>query len=278
MEAQLDAAKVIIQAKRQRNQENSIGVMTMAGTLGPHVLISLSQDSGNLYKALSSAAINGNPSFLSAVKIAQLALKHRQNKSQRQHIIAFVGSPLLRDPAGRTDEDSPEAMQQLARSLKKNGISMDIVSFGEEDRTNLERLSSFIEIISHDRNSNLVSVPPSTGGLLSDAVVSSPILSGYNSSGSEFPFGVDPELDPELALALRMSLEEERNRQPALPTTGEALAQPHVLPETSTPQEIQEESEGDDELAMAIAMSLDHSDTQVEQRSPKRKLDEGDDQ
>ena len=34
MEAQLDAVKVIIQAKRQRNQENSIGIMTMAGDQG----------------------------------------------------------------------------------------------------------------------------------------------------------------------------------------------------------------------------------------------------
>lgn len=40
---------------------------------------------------------------------------------------------------------------QLARTLKKNGISIDIVNFGEEVE-NLKVLSSFIEIVSHDNN------------------------------------------------------------------------------------------------------------------------------
>ena len=38
---------------------------------------------------------------------------------------------------------------------------------------------------------------------------------GYAATGGEFDFGVDPNLDPELALALRMSMEEERARQEA---------------------------------------------------------------
>ena len=53
---------------------------------------------------------------------------------------------------GLVEDNSLEAMQQLARSLKKNGISMNIVCFGEEDGGNIERLSSFIEIITQDRN------------------------------------------------------------------------------------------------------------------------------
>ena len=44
----------------------------MMSNVSPHVLISLSQNSGNLYKALSSATIKGHSSFLSAVKIAQV--------------------------------------------------------------------------------------------------------------------------------------------------------------------------------------------------------------
>lgn len=71
-------------------------------------------------------------------------------------------------------------------------------------------------------NSNLVTVPPGPH-LLSDILVSSAIVAGedgtapafVSSGGGSYEFGVDPNLDPELALALRISLEEERARQEA---------------------------------------------------------------
>jgi 26S proteasome regulatory subunit N10 len=58
---------------------------------------------------------------------------------------------------------------------------------------------------------------------LSDILVSSAIVAGedgaapafVSSGGGSYEFGVDPNLDPELALALRISLEEERARQEA---------------------------------------------------------------
>ncbi|KAG0274086.1 26S proteasome non-ATPase regulatory subunit 4, partial [Linnemannia exigua] len=69
---------------------------------------------------------------------------------------------------------------------------------------------------------NLVTVPPGPH-LLSDILVSSAIVAGedgaapafVSSGGGSYEFGVDPNLDPELALALRISLEEERARQEA---------------------------------------------------------------
>lgn len=71
-------------------------------------------------------------------------------------------------------------------------------------------------------DSNLVTVPPGPH-LLSDILVSSAIVAGedgtapafVSSGGGSYEFGVDPNLDPELALALRISLEEERARQEA---------------------------------------------------------------
>ena len=33
-------------------------------------------------------------------QIAQLALKHRQNKNQRQRIVIFIGSPIVEDKVG----------------------------------------------------------------------------------------------------------------------------------------------------------------------------------
>lgn len=41
--------------------------------------------------------IEGTSNLASAVQIAQLALKHRQNKHQRQRIVLFVSSPISED-------------------------------------------------------------------------------------------------------------------------------------------------------------------------------------
>jgi len=61
--------------------------------------------------------------------------------------------------------------------------------------------------------------------ILSDILISSPIITGGGEEGTVAPGttapaglgfqGVDPNMDPELALALKMSLEEERARQEA---------------------------------------------------------------
>ena len=42
-------------------------------------------------------AIEGQANLSAAVQIAQLALKHRQNKNQRQRIVIFIGSPIAED-------------------------------------------------------------------------------------------------------------------------------------------------------------------------------------
>lgn len=54
--------------------------------------------------------------------------------------------------------------------------------------------------------------------MLSGAIGSSPILAeeggaAMASGGADFDMGFDPNSDPELALALRVSLEEQRHRQ-----------------------------------------------------------------
>ena len=37
--------------------------------------------------------IDGKSDFMTGIQIAQMALKHRSNKSQRQRIVVFVASP-----------------------------------------------------------------------------------------------------------------------------------------------------------------------------------------
>lgn len=145
----------------------------------------------------------------------QLALKHRQNKSQRARIIVFVCSPI---------EESERELVVLAKKMKKYTISVDFVLFGDLEEENQAKLEAFNrEIKGNTDSSHLVIIPPSSK-LLSDQLIATPILLGEGASAGgiggdaggaseDFPFGVDPSQDPELALALRMSMEEEKARQ-----------------------------------------------------------------
>ncbi len=51
----------------------------------------------NRASVLQNLDIEGQANLSSAVQIAQLALKHRQNKNQRQRIVIFIGSPIAED-------------------------------------------------------------------------------------------------------------------------------------------------------------------------------------
>lgn len=110
---------------------------------------------------------------------------------------------------------------KLAKKMKKNNIAVDFVNFGEQAENTL-KLEAFIGAINSSDNSRLATIPAGPGLLLSDALVSTPILGdgssaavggGGGADSGSFEFGVDPSLDPELALALRMSMEDEKARQ-----------------------------------------------------------------
>jgi 26S proteasome regulatory subunit N10 len=146
--------------------------------------------------------------------LVQLALKHRQNRSQRQRIIVFICSPIA---------DEQKELVQLAKAMKKGNTTIDFVLFGDlDDDATQKKLEAFNEAVKSNEGSHLVVFPPSSK-LLGDQLVSSPILLGDNAGASggggaaggneEFEFGIDPALEPELALALRMSMEEEKARQ-----------------------------------------------------------------
>ena len=191
--------------------------------------------------------------FSTSLNIAQLALKHRENKTQKQRIIIFVASPV---------QESVEALTKLGKKLKKNNIAVDVISFGEEG-VNAEKLEAFIRgvnnsdnryLITHtikflnSLNSHLVTIPPGPH-LLTDILISSPLLT--NEDGTTFQaheFGVDPNLDPELALALRISLEEEKARQ------GKSMEASMI--EQALDVDMTEGTSEDEEMQRAIAMSM----------------------
>lgn len=119
-------------------------------------------------------------------------------------------------------------MTKLAKKMKKTGISIDVVAFGELSDDTTKKLQAFSDNVQSAEGSYLATIPPSAN-LLSDSLIATPLLGGDGTSGAggaggsggdagasggnDFEFGVDPSVDPELALALRMSFEEEKARQ-----------------------------------------------------------------
>lgn len=219
LRAQADAVSLICGAKTQSNPENTVGILTMGGK-GVRVLTTPTTDLGKILACMHELDIGGEMNIVAGIQVAQLALKHRQNKNQRQRIIVFAGSPVKYDR---------KVMEMIGKKLKKNSVAIDIVNFGEDDDGKPEKLEALLAAVNNNDSSHLVHVPTGPNAL-SDVLISSPVFTADGEGGSgfaaaaaaaaaggvsDFDFGVDPNIDPELALALRVSMEEERARQEA---------------------------------------------------------------
>nr|XP_055065561.1 26S proteasome non-ATPase regulatory subunit 4b [Misgurnus anguillicaudatus] len=206
LQAQQDAVNIICHSKTRSNPENNVGLITMANNC--EVLTTLTPDTGRILSKLHAVQPKGVICFCTGIRVAHLALKHRQGKNHKMRIIAFVGSPV---------EDQDKDLVKMAKRLKKEKVNVDIINFGEEE-VNTDKLTLFVNTLNgkEGTGSHLVTVPP--GPSLADALMSSPIMAGEGGAiiglgPSDFEFGVDPSADPELALALRVSMEEQRQRQ-----------------------------------------------------------------
>lgn len=96
--------------------------------LRPEVLLTHTREPGQIMQGIYDARskMGGSADLQTAINVAQLALKHRQNKNLRQRIIVFLGSPAVGSPG--LDEKN---IQKLAKKLKKNNIAIDIICFGD---------------------------------------------------------------------------------------------------------------------------------------------------
>ncbi|XP_050691038.1 26S proteasome non-ATPase regulatory subunit 4-like isoform X2 [Eriocheir sinensis] len=261
LQAQQDAVNTICRFKLRSNPENNVGLLTLANT---EVLATLTTDVGKILTPLHKVLPNGTINLLSGIRIAHLALKHRQSKNHKMRIVAFVGSPV---------EVEEKEIVKVAKRLKKEKVNIDIINFGETDM-NQSLLEALVSTINgrEGGSSHLVTVPPSPH--LADALLSSPIVQGEDggpaatfATGGGFEFGVDPNEDPELALALRVSMEEQRQRQQeeerrvAQESAKAAPMDTNPQPPTTTPtpQPIAQEGVQSEEemLQQALAMSLE---------------------
>lgn len=204
-QAQLDTVEIIFRRKINDNPENTVGLMTMAGETSSF-LSNLTADFGQILSGLHSSKIEGQSRLVDSIEIACLALRNRQNKNQKQRIVAFVGSPI---------KETSVELNKLAVKLKRSNIFVDFVNFGEQQE-NTTKLEEFMDIIKDEESrSHLVTVPQGPY-LLYEQVDKSAILRDQDFGGdagagnNDFQdFGMeDPDMDPELAMAIRLSLEE----------------------------------------------------------------------
>ena len=99
----------------------------------PEVLVTHTKEMGEILSALHDASgkLGGAGSIPTAIAIAQLVLKHRQNKNLRQRVLVFAGSPL--------QDTSPDAERALVRTLSLMSATSarrlsSIASTGRETR------------------------------------------------------------------------------------------------------------------------------------------------
>ncbi|PPS14796.1 hypothetical protein GOBAR_AA05783 [Gossypium barbadense] len=250
-QAQTDAISLTCGAKTQKTQ-----------------LATPTSDLGKIFSCMHSLEMGGEMNLATGIQIAQLALKHRQNKNQQQRIIVFAGSPIKYEK---------KALEMIGKKLKKNSVALDIVNFGEDDNGKPKKLKSLLASVNND-SSHIVHVPLGQNAL-SDVLMSTPVFSGdRGGSGfaaaaaavgaSDFEFGIDPNIDPELVLH-----EEERARQEAAAKRGtEEARKQEKREEAQAPSDSQnatptEKVDEDDALlkqALALSMNVPGSDLSVD--------------
>ena len=272
-DAQVETVNFLAAAKIQSNPETTVGLLSLAGDR-VEVHISPTRSPGSIMTALAKdVRICGEAAnFLSGLKTASLALKNRQNKNQKQRIIVLAGSPV---------RDDPRELLRLAKAFKKNSVAVDVVNFGAENAANenSDKWEQFIQAVNANDNSHLVNIPPGPH-ILSDMVLSSAIMQeegrggaggvggASGGGGGGGGFDIDPNQDPEMAMAIRMSMEEERARQQRMTgdTAGAAAPAAAATAGESAPTAAAADAAGgsavpmeDDEEALlqqAIAMSM----------------------
>ena len=185
-------------------------------------------------------------------------MKHRKNKNGGQRIIIFIGSPI--------DEDLSQLLK-VGKQLKKNNIAVDVINIGEIDE-NSEKLAEFIKVANgSDDNCHLITIPAGVSPL--DALAASPVMRGGDAGFGQVPEGggggfedyggIDPSMDPELAMAIRVSTEEARAKE----------AKDSQAPGSATPNAaLLDEGEEDEEALMERALQMSMMDTSPPPQAP----------
>jgi 26S proteasome regulatory subunit N10 len=230
------------------------------------VHVTLTNDLSRILNAIKAINLAGECDFITAMNIATLTLKHRQNKSQKQRIILFVGSPI---------RHSIDDMTTLGKKLKKYNVAVDVITFGNVDE-NRDLLKAFHEAVNNSNNSSILEVP--VGYYLMDSLFSSALMS---EGMGDFPIeetnlnnvaqtgqssqtnninrqGGMTQFERDINMAIQQSLEEERKKQEA----NVPLKEPE---KTSGNVEMTPEENEEDELEKARLLSMQEHQKVVQQ-------------
>lgn len=145
-----------------------------------------------------------------------------------------------------------EELEAFGKRLKKNSIALDVVVFGATAEF-LPPAEFLFKAARSDGNGALVAVESSKS--LRQSVDASPIV-GYAPGSADA--GME-EMDPELAMAIRLSLQDQQPASDAAPTQ-----------EHTTTAAGQEDEEMDDELREAIALSLQASSSEAKKKGDEK--------
>ena len=198
-QAQLDTVSSLINYKTNQNVETSVGLMTSGGD-NVQILVTPTNETSLLYSVFNKVQIGGENRFGKALQIAQLALKHRVNKNQRERIIAFVASEIRENEAEIID---------ICRKMRRNNTQIDIINIC--NNANVDLLKTIIDTVNIEDQSCLVNYERQGPESLNETVRKSPVM--FNNTGqNQAQGGFGDEDDEELQAVLRMSLEEEQRR------------------------------------------------------------------
>ncbi len=243
------------------------------------VHVTLTNDLSRLLNAIKSIHLSGDCDFLTSMNIATLTLKHRQNKSQKQRIILFVGSPI---------KHSAEEMSQLGKKLKKYNVAVDVISFGNVDE-NRETLKVFHDAVNNSNNSSVLEVP--VGFYLMDSLFSSSLMT--EGGFGDFPMddananvnanlnananpgqnenqpqgninrqgGGMTQFERDINQAIQQSLEEERKKQEG------STAKPTTTNDKNVEMTPVEEENEEDELEKAKLLSMQEHEIVVQKEN-----------
>lgn len=270
-EAQIEAANLISESKCDKNPENCLGVVSMAGKR-VETPVTLTSDVAKILKSYKEIAISGESDFITACNISLLVLKHRQNKNQKQRIILFVASPV---------KHSTDEMTLLGKKLKKNNVAIDIISFGNTD-INHEALNQLYSNANNSNNSSLLEVEMDQ--YIVDLLFTSPILNDNtyeNGTDLQAPTNTNPvapssnnaqggglsQFERDINLAIQQSIEEEERRNalknqegqpPAQATEGtNSSAQPSVTNQAPEVKKTENQMNVDEEIDEDLAAELE---------------------
>jgi len=165
--------------------------------------------------------------------------------------------------------------------MKKNNVSIDVINFSHTD--NVSRLQSMVAAANQGSgdspNSHFLDVAP--GCNITDVLISSPICMPEDQPGGVggganpmAGLGLDPNMDPELAEAIRLSLEENKAAEPAPadPAPVSAPSGGDVQPGLQAVDDdnmYEDDDEDEQQLKEALALSMP-----TEPKKPEEKKEE----